>query len=216
MRKWVWIAAICGLSAEVCHAQWTAKDSLRLQQLLKGKEEIRIDPRAVERIDFEQTTGRMRSSDEKSWLAPDATLPELEQKPKVVLTLRPYQANTPYNWDPATRKKFVVKKDTWRSDPLRHLYAGWRQSGNRLNLGGGVSAQGMLQRGADFVPSYVAVHCYGAAGVGIGGLDLMAVFTKDFWDKKGRERRARTLEVLRTYGDSTTVLVNRPVEQIVR
>ena len=44
----------------------------------------------------------------------------------------------------------------------------------------------------------------------------MAVFTKNFLDKKGKERRERTLEVLRTYGDSTTVLVNRPVEQIAR
>lgn len=44
----------------------------------------------------------------------------------------------------------------------------------------------------------------------------MAVFTKNFWDKKGKERRERTLEVLRAYGDSTTVLINRPIEQIAR
>ena len=50
----------------------------------------------------------------------------------------------------------------------------------------------------------------------IGGLDLMAVFTKDFWNKTGRDNRARTLEVLRTYGDSTTVLINKPIEQIAR
>ena len=35
----------------------------------------------------------------------------------------------------------------------------------------------------------------------------MAVFTKNFWDKKGKERRERTLEVLRAYGDSTTCLL---------
>ena len=45
----------------------------------------------------------------------------------------------------------------------------------------------------------------------IGGLDLMTIFTKDFWDKKGRERRARTLEVLKAYGDSTTVLLPEPI-----
>lgn len=45
---------------------------------------------------------------------------------------------------------------------------------------------------------------------------LMAVFTKNFWDKKGRDRRERTLEVLRAYGDSTTVLINKPIEQIIR
>ena len=40
--------------------------------------------------------------------------------------------------------------------------------------------------------------------------------TKEFWNKKGRDNRARTLEVLRTYGDSTTVLINKPIEQIAR
>jgi hypothetical protein len=45
----------------------------------------------------------------------------------------------------------------------------------------------------------------------IGGLDLMTIFTKDFWDKKGRNRRSRTLEVLKAYGDSTTVLLPEPI-----
>ena len=61
------------------------------------------------------------------------------------------------------------------------------------------------------------IPLFGGSGVYInGGLDLMAVFTKNFWDKKGRDRRERTLEVLRAYGDSTTVLINKPIEQIIR
>lgn len=40
---------------------------------------------------------------------------------------------------------------------------------------------------------------------------LMTIFTKDFWDKKGRNRRSRTLEVLKAYGDSTTVLLPEPI-----
>lgn len=65
------------------------------------------------------------------------------------------------------------------------------------------------------------IPLFGGSGVyinggTIGGLDLMAVFTKNFWDKKGRDRRKRTLEVLRAYGDSTTVLINKPIEQIIR
>ena len=39
----------------------------------------------------------------------------------------------------------------------------------------------------------------------------MTIFTKDFWDKKGRNRRSRTLEVLKAYGDSTTVLLPEPI-----
>ena len=40
-------------------------------------------------------------------------------------------------------------------------------------------------------------------GGGIAG-DFMRPFTKDFWNRKAARRRARTLEVLRTYGDSIT------------
>lgn len=46
----------------------------------------------------------------------------------------------------------------------------------------------------------------GASGGGISGLDLMTPFTREFWNFKGRKRRARTLEVLKAYGDSITVL----------
>ncbi|KAA6306072.1 hypothetical protein EZS27_042273, partial [termite gut metagenome] len=38
-----------------------------------------------------------------------------------------------------------------------------------------------------------------ASGSAISGLDLMAPFTKEFWNIKGRARRARTLEVLKNY-----------------
>ena len=44
-----------------------------------------------------------------------------------------------------------------------------------------------------------------SGGLGFSG-DFMAPFTKEFWNVKGRKRRARTLEVLKAYGDSITVL----------
>ena len=72
----------------------------------------------------------------------------------------------------------------------------------------------------EWAPDYTAMNSriwiYILKNGTIGGLDLMAVFTKDFWNKTGRDNRARTLEVLRTYGDSTTVLINKPIEQIAR
>lgn len=37
------------------------------------------------------------------------------------------------------------------------------------------------------------------------GLSFMAIFTREFWNRKIGRRRARTLEVLRAYGDSVTV-----------
>ncbi|MDR3118480.1 MAG: DUF4858 domain-containing protein [Mediterranea sp.] len=52
-----------------------------------------------------------------------------------------------------------------------------------------------------------------AASGGSSGGDLMLIFTKDFWDKKGRRRKARTLEVLQSYGDSTTVLIREEIKK---
>ena len=45
-------------------------------------------------------------------------------------------------------------------------------------------------------------------------LYVEAPFTKEFWNVKGRKRRARTLEVLRAYGDSITVRGKEPVKTI--
>jgi hypothetical protein len=48
----------------------------------------------------------------------------------------------------------------------------------------------------------------------INGMDLMKPFTKEFWDRKGNARRARTLEVLEAYGDSTTILIREAVHKL--
>ena len=96
---------------------------------------------------------------------------------------------------------------------IRSSYEEIRSSGLRHNLFG-ERANGMM------VPTQSMVHTsamkLGKSGVTvnggtIGGLDLMTIFTKDFWDKKGRNRRSRTLEVLKAYGDSTTVLLPEPI-----
>ena len=50
-------------------------------------------------------------------MLPDESLPEALPKPKVVLSLMPYKANTPYNWDPVFQKKIRMDKNNlaWRS-----------------------------------------------------------------------------------------------------
>ena len=45
-------------------------------------------------------------------MLPDESLPEALPKPKVVLSLMPYKANTPYNWDPVFQKKIRMDKNT--------------------------------------------------------------------------------------------------------
>ena len=171
-------------------------------------------------------------------MMPDESLPEALPKPKVMLTLMPYKANTRYNRDPIYQKKIKIDKNTWRGDPfyeIRHQrsYSNWarnpmakgmRKSLDEIQASGvrfrqlGERANGMM---VNTVVMDAPIPLFGGSGVyinggTIGGLDLMAVFTKDFWNKTGRDNRARTLEVLRTYGDSTTVLINKPIEQIAR
>ena len=188
MRKRLFISAVSLLLTGVCYAQWSAQDSLKLQKLLEGSEELKLNPKAVKQIDFGGAVGTPRMSEEKRWMLPDESLPEALPKPKVVLTLMPYKANTRYNWDPVYQKKIRVNKNTWRGDSFYELrrqrfYTNRTRNrkANEIRIGENVSV------------------CGGT----ISGLDLMAAFTKEFWNKTGRDNRIRTLEVLKTYGDST-------------
>ena len=229
MKRIVFLMLSLGMAVTL-HAQWTAKDSVNLQRILNGKEDIKLNMDAVKQIDFNSSPTVPKMSKERPGLRLDETLPQVLEKKKVVLTLRPYTANTKYNWDPIYQKKIRVDADTWRGDPFVELYqtvpSNWvydkgirssyeeiRSSGLRHNLFG-ERANGMM------VPTQSMVHTsamkLGKSGVTvnggtIGGLDLMTIFTKDFWDKKGRNRRSRTLEVLKAYGDSTTVLLPEPI-----
>ena len=94
MRKRLFISAVSLLLTGVCYAQWSAQDSLKLQKLLEGSEELKLNPKAVKQIDFGGAVGTPRMSEEKRWMLPDKSLPEALPKPKVVLTLMPYKANT--------------------------------------------------------------------------------------------------------------------------
>ena len=238
MRKRLILSAVALLLKVMCYAQWSAQDSLRLQKLLEGNEELKLNKDVIKQIDFGSAVGTPRMSEEKNWLLPDESLPEALPKPKLRLTLRPYTANTRYNWDPVYQKKIKVDKDTWRGDPfyeLRHQlsYTNWARNpmagGIRKSLeeirASGVRFRQLSERANGMMVNTVVMDApipvFGGSGVyvngsTIGGLDLMAVFTKNFWDKKGRGSRERTLEVLKTYGDSTTVLINKPIEQIAR
>lgn len=140
----------------------------------------------------------------------------------MVLTLHPYTANTKYNWDPVYQKKIKVDKDTWRGDEFYALKiltipSNWAKrpfdAGPRETLEQ-IEATGMRYRVTDRANNMAVDSWQPATGRGIGGLDFMTPFTRDFWNFKGRKRRARTLEVLKAYGDSTTVQIKDPVHPI--
>lgn len=197
--------------------EWTPQDSLHLRQFLSGEGEVRLNPDVLKEIGIDSPLGSPKEDMNKSWLEFDSSLPVMPQMPekKVVLTLRPYTANTKYNWDPVYQKKITVNKNTWRSSPFYELtklkiYTNWAK--RPLDAGPRESVEQIEATGLRYMvterANNMAVGSWrGVGGGGISG-DFMAPFTKDFWNIKGRKRRARTLEVLKTYGDSISVRRN--------
>jgi hypothetical protein len=169
--------------------QWTRSDSIRLDRLMNGDGELELSNRMPLQIDFGGgIMGSPMQPTEKSWMSADETLPSAidGQEPldmRAVLTLHPYKPNTPYNYDPVRGRTFKVGRDTWRSNPYYALTS--------------------LRRYTNSTEPYRKVTP--------SGHDFSTVFTRDFWDRKGRLRRARTLLVLSQYGDSTTVALNKPI-----
>lgn len=231
MTKRLVAGLLISLVTLAVNAQWTANDSLNLKRILNGDIELKLNPDAVKQIDFGKAIGVPMQSKSKNWLLPDESLPSaFADKKKIVLTLQPYKANTRYDWDPIYQKKIKVDKDTWRDDPLYAMKmqirysnwaknpmdggAGYRSSLEEIRASGikhemmGERVNNMMVNRMRMDPSIGTALGGGTtmSGFTIGGLNLMRVFEKDFWDKKGNERRARTLEVLKGYGDSTSVL----------
>ena len=133
IKRLITAMTLC-LTALLVHAQeWTKEDSLRLRKLLDSDQELNLNQDAVRQIDFGSAVGTPRMSVEKKWMLPDESLPEALPKPKVVLSLMPYKANTPCNWDPVFQKKIRMDKNTWRGDPhyeMRHQrsYSNWARN----------------------------------------------------------------------------------------
>ena len=208
----------------VCAQNWTPQDSLRLRRLLDGEGEIKLNPEVLKEMGVQEPLGKQQMSLERQWLDFNTTLPEIPNTPKkkVILTLRPYTANTKYNWDPVYQKKIKIDKNTWRGDPFYELkmlriYSDWAKTplekGIRKSIDE-IEATGLRYRVTERANNMAVGSWQGASGgSGFSG-DFMTPFTKEFWNVNGRKRRARTLEVLRAYGDSTTVLIKEPVKAI--
>ncbi len=205
------------ITALVVHAQnkgWTVQDSINLRLILKGNSELKLNPEAMKLIDLGDLVGSPKENTEKPWMLPDETLPDiLPDKPakkKVLLTLFPYNASTKFNWDPVYQKKIKVNENTWKEDPLGHLssqtvYSNWAkkpmQGGVRKSLEE-IEATGLRYNPVGERANNMSVGVWKPTSKP-SGIDLMTPFTKKFWDFKGRKRRARTMDVLSTYGDST-------------
>lgn len=201
---------------------WTSQDSLRLHQMLQGEGPLELNPEALRDLGVGDFSADPLSCHENSWLGFRNDLPTLpkEEKKKVILTLHPYTPNTRYDWDPVLQRKINIDKNTWRGAfydlKTRKYPSNWAR--NPLDAGDRSSLEKIEATGLRYVIMeragnravgewrYVGGGGSGmsaGSSTGIYGLDLMTPFTRDFWNFKGRKRRKRTLEVLRTYAVDT-------------
>ncbi len=227
MKRFILFWGLLYVVAFPFYAQnWTPQDSLRLNRLLREEKEMKLNPEALLELEMNSSLGTPKAVMDKSWMDFDNSLPVMPKAPekKVVLTLRPYTANTKYNWDPIYQKKIKVDKDTWRGDEFYALKTlmiptNWAKhpfdAGPRETVEQ-IEAIGLRYRVTERANNMAVGGWQGTGGGGISGLDMMTPFTREFWNFKGRKRRARTLEILKTYGDSTTVLIKQPVRLIVK
>ncbi|WP_071145353.1 DUF4858 domain-containing protein [Bacteroides ihuae] len=193
-------------------AQWTKKDSINLHRLLESDGEIKLNPNVLKQLKIGKVIGVPLYIDDESALKANEALPSaLPEKKKMMLTLMPYSANTKFNYDPVYKKSISVKENTYKSNPFEMLYSltipsNWAKhpldGGYRRSLEE-IEATGLRYNPLAARANNMAVGAW--EGTGASGYDFSKPFTKEFWDKKGRKRRARTLDVLNQYGDSTTV-----------
>ncbi len=93
-KRFILFILISLTASVVCSQEWTTQDSIKLNRILQGNEEIKLNPEAVKQIDFgSDVMGTPLMSTEKSWMLPDATLPSvlpntLPLNKRQMLTLR--------------------------------------------------------------------------------------------------------------------------------
>lgn len=121
--------SICVLTAQ---AQWNKQDSIRLQELLNGDGELKINTEAVKSIHFDfkpekdKLKGTPIMSQDKPWMKFLKDLPKnfgdttKWVRPKYV-RLTPYTPYTKWNEDPFTRMLSQEEKDS-----LRHVKMFWK------------------------------------------------------------------------------------------
>lgn len=205
---------LCTVAFPLYAQNWTRQDSLRLRQLLDSEGEIKLNPEALKALGVEGVPEPPKLSAEKPWLDFDESIPSIpgwsgQTKPTLP---RPYATSLPYNWDPIRQRSIRVDKNTWRGEPFyelthQYIYSNWAKTpldaGLRESLEQ-IEATGLRYRVTERANG-MAVGSWQGTGSGVASGDFMRPFTRDFWNVKAARRRARTWEVLRTYGDSITV-----------
>lgn len=165
--------------AGTAYAQWTKKDSLKLQRVLNGKGELKLNPEAVKRIHFGNVADSVRISEGKPWLQPDETLPEVGYT-----EIKGDKADSLY-------RTATERKDLRLSlKPLKgKAFVDSIPPGLKKGMGLMLPPPEGISLG----------NGYRLNGGTVSGFDFMYFFSKDFWCRKRNKRRERTQDVLLTY-----------------
>lgn len=179
---------LCVLGSSALYAQqWTKQDSLNLRRLLDSDGEILLNPDAVNSIRFETSPmGNPLMATDSPALKYNEELPGLPEdrtELRKVLTLRPYNAFTKRGEDPIMDR---VKDEQLKRDMAMKLNLARIRDNIRL---GSVNVKGIVGRDPH-APRPEKGFNY--AGASVGGLDLMAPFTKKFWKRKVKARAWKT------------------------
>lgn len=185
------------------------------EPVAEGRGEVKLNPEVLQELEMNNSLGTPKAVMDKSWMDFDNSLPVMPKAPEkkwclpyVLIQPIPNIIGTPFI------RKIKVDKDTWRGDEFYALKilmipTNWAKhpfdAGPRETVEQ-IEATGLRYRVTERANNMAVGGWQGASGGGISGLDLMTPFTREFWNFKGRKRRARTLEVLKAYGDSITVL----------
>ena len=164
MWERLFVSVVIFLLTGACYAQLTAKDSLRLKNLLKEGEELKLNKEAVNQIDFNSGTEVLRMSEEKPWMRFDESLPRIIP-PSVVV-------EKPDSLPEKRRIIFRLPLDTLIVTMSLNL-----PPPEGISLGNGVRVNGGT----------------------FSGLDLLQVFTKEFWQFRKKRMRVHTVRALEQY-----------------
>lgn len=205
IRRWLFVtvASLLLFPSGVWAQVWTAQDSLHLKRMLEDERELELNPEAVKAIDLDGISKSPHMHKDKQWLDFDETLPDVSAAPKkMVYTLKPYTPTTPHDWDPILQRK--IRREEY-GKPLKITTEKMKPS-MVMNVKGThyymlkERANGMMVHSMT-IDNIIPIGKNGVYvnGGTVGGLDLMLIFTKDFWDFKGRKTRKETQKILKFY-----------------
>lgn len=190
----------CTLGVLTSHAQWTQQDSLRLQELLKGDGELKINTEAVKSIQFDFTPekdplkGTPLMSEDRPWMKFIKDLPKnfgdtTRWVRPTYIRMTPYTPYTRWNEDPI--RQMMTKTE---EDSLKRIRIYWK-----LN---NITPDPSRMNGHVPVPAGMDPTITPSSSPLVGGLDMDKVLFYNF-TKRGRmlRRNRKRANAWKTYKD---------------